>query len=136
MPIPPRPNPSAFTSISSVLEKLHDRRLSAAVSVVSPAPGSTVELCLPSTGIYVHVTWATLLSDGTLKVFFDTTDVTAYLDINHERNEAKGLLPSNQAPFAKIGQHTIKASGEFLSNLLPLRIVRMEAHSTFSTSPG
>ena len=136
MPIPPRPNPSTLTSISSVLEKLHNRRLSADVSVVSPAAGSTVEICLPSTGIFVHVTWTTLLSDGTLKVLFDSTDVTAYLEISHERNEAKGFLPSNQAPFAQIGQHTIKASGEFMSNLLPLRIVRLEADSTFSVSPG
>jgi hypothetical protein len=113
----------------SVIEKVLNRRVHPNLTIVVPENGAsyTPRLVLTNEHLDVEISWSTLLLDGSLKVFLDKVDVTSKFWVDNDELKATGSLP-----MPKLGAHTLEASGQFLSNLLPLQIAQLNATSGFT----
>ncbi len=113
----------------AVVEKVLSRRVHPNLTIVAPENGSAYTPRPASTNEHfdVEISWSTLLLDGSLKVFLDKVDVTPKFWVDNDELKATGSLP-----MPKLGAHTLEASGQFLSNLLPLQLIQLNASSGFS----
>jgi hypothetical protein len=113
----------------SVIEKVLNRQVHPNLTIVVPENGAVYIPRPVSTNEHfdIEISWSTLLLDGSLKVVLDKVDVTSKFWIDNDELKATGSLP-----MPKLGAHTIEASGQLLSNFLPLQLVQLNAFSGFT----
>jgi hypothetical protein len=113
----------------SVVEKVLNRRVHTNLTIVAPENGAILTPRPANTNEHldVEISWSTLLLDGSLKVFLDKVDVTSKFWVDNDELKATGSLP-----MPRLGGHTLEASGQLLSNLLPLQLVQLNASSGFT----
>lgn len=116
----------------AIIEKILNRQVHPSLTVVGPDNGAVyvarpVSTLSTNEQLDVEISWSTLLLDGSLKVVLDKVDVTSKFWIDNDELKATASLP-----MPKLGAHTLEARGQFLSNVLPLQLVQLNASSGFT----
>lgn len=113
----------------SIVDKVLNRRVHPNLTIITPENGAGIipRPAAANEHLDVEIRWSTLLLDGSLKVFLDKVDVTSKFWVDNDELKATGSLP-----MPKIGVHTLEASGQLLSNLLPLQLVQLHVSSGFT----
>lgn len=100
---------------AALLEKIAKTRLRPSLVVQCGAVGGTFA--------HVEIAWTTLLVDGTLRVVCDgNLDITSLLEVDETTLTASGTVD-----LKGVGLHVIDATGQFLSRLVPLGTIALEA---------
>lgn len=113
----------------TVIDKVLNRRVYPTLTIVAPVNGTeyTPRPSATAEQIDVEISWSTLLLEGSLKVFLDKVDVTSKFWIDNDELKATASLP-----MPKVGPHIFEASGQFLSDFLPLQLAHLNASSEFT----
>jgi hypothetical protein len=116
--------------VMAVLRKLAAHKLTPVLKIDAPADGASIDggrLGQKNPGIKILITWTTLLTEDTFKVVLDKKNITSTFTIDYENMRATGT-----AFFDKAGAHELSAKGQFLSDLVPVRVKELTAKSSFS----
>jgi hypothetical protein len=107
--------PLSYPASKEILEKLRKWRLNPAINLYSVCAGGSFD--------YIDISWRTLLIDGSLKVLLNgNTDITSHFTIDNTAMKATATVDTRS-----VGTQQIEATGEFLAQLVPVRIVSLSA---------
>lgn len=107
--------PLAYPASKVILEKLKKVRLSPAINLYSVCEGASFD--------YIDISWKTLLIAGSLRVILNgETDITSQFTIDNSAMKATASVDTGS-----VGTQKVEATGEFLAQLVPVRIVSLSA---------
>lgn len=111
-----------YAPSKEILEKLRKVRFLPAFNLYGVSAGGPFA--------FIDISWKTLLVDGSLRVLLNgSTDITSQFAIDNSAMRATATIDTGS-----VGIQQFEATGEFLSQPVPLRIVRLNA-STYVYIP-
>lgn len=112
----------AYPPGKEILEKLRKVRLLPAINLSGVSAGGPFA--------YIEISWKTLLIDGSLRVLLNgSTDITSQFTIDNSAIKATATVDTGS-----VGIQQVEATGEFLAQLAPLKIINLNA-STYVYIP-